>query len=155
MFSQTDYEEDDVLETLFSTSRGLLHEMFYERSFDKEKLNRITSLLWDDFSPDLPHWFMALGQPGELNSYLLAHSVNTAILVSQLYRAHDGFPEHTPEKLTLACLIKDIGMVLVPQSYHLHQEDLSEEQQQKLKIHPMISREFLVDITGDYASAYD
>lgn len=155
MFSQTDYEEDELLDELFGTSRDLLHEMFYDRTLDQGKLDRITALLWEDFSPDLPHWFMALGQPGELNSYLLAHGVNTAILVSQLYRTYDEGPEHDPEDITLACLIKDIGMVLVPQSYHLHQEDLSEEQQQKLKIHPMISREFLDDIDGDHASAYD
>lgn len=150
MFDQTDYEEDPILKKLFTISRKLLQGMFYERTLDEQKLDRVTKLLWKDFSPDLPHWFMALGQPGELNSYLLAHGVNTAILLSQLYETSDRDPEQTPQELTLACLVKDIGMVLVPQSYHLHQEDLSEEQQQKLKIHPLISREFLNDVSDQF-----
>lgn len=150
MFAPTDHEDDPLLDELFSTSRQFAQEMFYDREFDEDKLQRIDTILWEDFEPDLAHWFMALGQPGELKSYLLTHSVNTAILTSQLYLSSSKSPERETEHITLACLLKDIGMMLVPQSYHLHQEDLSDEQLNKLKIHPLISLEFLDDLTSGY-----
>lgn len=155
MFSQTDYEDDDILEELFTTSRNFLAEMFYERNLDENKLETIDTILWENFNPQLPHWFMALGQPGKLKSYLLAHGVNTGILLSQLYLRSDKDPLNETEDLTLACLLKDIGMVLVPHSYHLHEKDLTEEQEQKLKIHPMISREFLEQLAPHHPETLD
>lgn len=155
MFAPTDHEEDPVLDELFDTAREFLREMFYDRNFEEEKLRRIDTILWEEFDPNLAHWFMGLGQPGELKSYLLTHSVNTAILTSQLYLRSDRSPERDTEKITLACLVKDIGMVLVPQSYHLHQEDLSEEQLNKLKIHPLISLEFLDDVASGYSETLE
>jgi HD-GYP domain-containing protein (c-di-GMP phosphodiesterase class II) len=155
MYAQTTYADDSTLDKLFVTAHDLLHEMFYDRSLDEDKLRVVNDLLWNSFSPNIPHWFMALGQPGELESYLLAHSINTAILFSQIHQSTNKNLNNEPIDLTLACLVKDIGMVLVPQSYHLHQEDLSKEQQQKLNIHPLISREFLENISTKFPDAFE
>ncbi|MFB6344481.1 MAG: HD-GYP domain-containing protein [bacterium] len=155
MFAPTDHEDDPILDELFETSREFLQEMFYDRHFDQQKLRTIDEILWERFDPNLAHWFMGLGQPGELKSYLLTHSVNTAILMTQLYRTSDRTPERESQYITLACLLKDIGMVLVPQSYHLHQEELSDEQLNKLKIHPLISVEFLDDLTNGYTKTLE
>lgn len=155
MFAPSDHEEDPVLDELFNTVRSFIREMFYDRTLDPDKLETIDTILWEGFNPELPHWFMGLGQPGELKSYLLTHSVNTAILTAQLYQSSDRSPERETRYITLACLLKDIGMVLVPQSYHLHQEDLSDEQLNKLKIHPLISLEFLDDLTSGYGRSLE
>jgi HD-GYP domain-containing protein (c-di-GMP phosphodiesterase class II) len=141
-------EEDEQVQTLFEQCHEFYRGMFYDRTLDQEQLNDITDLLWERFDPELPHWIMSLGQGGEPEGYLMAHSVNTAILTSQLYRRTDRRPDTPEEAITLTCLLMDLGMVLVPQSFHLHQNEMTEEQRKKTRIHPIISKEFYYDLTG-------
>jgi len=140
-------EDVPQVQTLFDSCDQLYREMFYEQTLNKELLNRISSLLWEQFDPDLPHWFMSLAQPGKPGGYLMAHSVNTAILTTQLYRNSDRKPDAEPREITLACLLMDIGMVLVPQSFHLHDQELTPDQKHKMKVHPIVSRDFYYDLS--------
>lgn len=140
--------EDEVqVQQLFELCQDLYQEMFYERRLNNERVDEIVELLWEDFDPELPHWIMSLAQPGEPAGYLMAHSVNTAILSSQLYLRADKNPVTSPRSITLACLLMDVGMILVPQTFHLHQGEMSKNQRQKTRVHPIISRDFYYDLT--------
>ncbi|MFB6356431.1 MAG: HD-GYP domain-containing protein [bacterium] len=155
LFSIPEHESLPVVNDVFDTSHEILHELFYNRSLDREKLERVDQLLWEEFDPDVPHWILTLGQPGEPDGYLFSHAVNTAILVSQLYRLSDREPVHRTIDLTLSCLSMDIGMILIPQSFHLHQDELTSEQFETMKIHPTISYEFLESVIPEFETARD
>lgn len=140
-------EKEPQVEELFETSEELYQEMFFDQNINEEKLDAIVELLWEQFDPELPHWIMSLAHPGKPAGYLLAHSVNTAILSSQLYREALSQPVTSRRSITLSCLLMDIGMVLVPQSFHLHPGQMSSTQRKKTRIHPIISQDFYYDLT--------
>jgi HD-GYP domain-containing protein (c-di-GMP phosphodiesterase class II) len=89
----------------------------------------------------------------DTNNYLVEHSLNCSILLS-LFASHRGFSQADLEDITLAGLLMDIGMVLLPSELNQKTESYTSSDIAMMRTHVDIGRE-IIDRYADLPSMVD
>lgn len=143
--------DDQSVSRLSNDIQNHLRALFYEQTVGQ--LAELKDFLWREFSPDLPHWILALTRPGENHrGVLLAQSINTTLITSQLYRSANTIPDMSWSELLLGSISADIGMVTIPQTFFYHQRPLNKRHRKRLQQHPRLSSAIIKE-AGDHRQA--
>jgi HD-GYP domain-containing protein (c-di-GMP phosphodiesterase class II) len=86
-------------------------------------------------------------QPPDPDDYHLVHTFNTTLL-SLMVGEEVGLPEKAQETLLLAGSLADVGLVVIPDSFYLIDDELSRRARNEVRKHPVYSRKISSHIFG-------
>ncbi len=109
----------------------------------RNTVNRFVDMAAVDF--DLLPLIVSLQHSGD--EYLYDHCVNVSLL-SMAIASQQGLDRDAIATIGLGGLLQDIGMLRVPESIRLSTSNLTEDEWEQIKLHPLHTLDMLADIRG-------
>lgn len=94
-----------------------------------------------------PKLFSVFLQPPDPENYHLTHAFNTTLISLMIGRELE-LPENAQETLLLAGSLADVGLVVIPDSFYLVDDELSRRAQSEIQKHPVYSQKISSHIFG-------
>ncbi len=146
-----------VYEDLVGRTRQIMEDVQEERVVEGDEIFRIAEIITDKLrynNNNLLSLINIFACYGERNDFLYSHSVNVAILSTNMGIAL-GFEENEFIDLCGSSLLHDLGMLKIPDEIAYKTAPLTEEEYGRIKEHPIHGLKLLKNIKNLPQSAAD